>query len=153
MEAVVGVKDRETNKVAAWHVAATDIPHVAGFVAEKAKVGAKAYTDEAAVYNALDPCFDHESVNHSASEYVRGNAHTNGIESLWSMFKRGYHGTYHKMSPKYLDRYLAEISGRHNVREADTVDQMAGLVVGMAGKRLRYSDLIADNGRNSGARS
>ena len=57
MEAVVGVKDRGTNKVAARHVAATDIPHVAGFVAEKAKTGAKGYTDEAAVYNAVDPWF------------------------------------------------------------------------------------------------
>ena len=153
MEAVVGVKDRETNKVAARHVAATDIPHVAGFVAEKARIGAKAYTDEAAVYNALDPWFDHESVNHSANEYVRGDAHTNGIESLWSLFKRGYHGTYHKMSPKHLDRYLAEFSGRHNVREADTIDQMVGVVTGMAGKRLTYAALIADNGLDSGARS
>ena len=93
-----------------------------------------------------------ESVNRSASEYVRGNAHTNGIEWLWSLFKRGHHGTYHRMSPKHLDRYVAEFSGRHNVREADTVEQMARLVAASVGKRLMYGDPIADNGLDSGAR-
>ena len=153
METVVGVNDRETNKVAARHVVATDIPPVAGFVAEKAKIEAKVYWDEAAVYNALDSWFDHESVDHSASEYVRGDAHTNGIESLWSMFKRGYHGTYHKMPPKHLNRYVAEFRGRHNVRKADTAEQMAQLVAASVGKPLMYGDLIADNGLDSGARS
>ena len=152
MEAVVGVKDRETNKVAARHVEDTGIGNVAGFVASKTEVGAKVYTDDAKVYGALDPEFDRESVNHSASEYVRGMAHTNGMESFWSMLKRGYQGTYHKMSPKHLDRYVGEFSGRHNIRPADTLAQMASVVAGMVGKRLRYRELIADNGLESGAR-
>ena len=151
--AVVGAKDRETNRVAARPIPSTSAPYTAGFVAEKTRLGATVYTDEAAAYNALDPWFKREAVNHSSSEYVRGQAHTNGMESFWSMLKRGYHGTFHKMSPKHLDRYIAEFSGRHNVRERDTIDQMAGIVAGMAGKRLRYSDLIADNGLESGARS
>ena len=120
--AVVGTKDRASNKVAARPVPATSAPHTAGFVAERTKPGATVYTDEAAAYNALDPWFKREAVNHSANEYVRGQAHTNGMESFWSMLKRGYHGTYHHMSPKHLDRYVAEFSGRHNVREADTAD-------------------------------
>ena len=101
----------------------------------------------------LKPWYDHEAVNHSVSEFVRGQAHTNGMESFWSMLKRGHQGIYHKFSPKHLDRYVTEFSGRHNAREADTIDQMVGIVVGMAGKRLRYSDLTADNGLDSGARS
>ncbi len=68
------------------------------------------------------------------------------------MLKRGYVGTYHKMSPKHLNRYVAEFSGRHNVREYDTVDQMAELVFAMEGKRLKYKDLIAFNGLSAGAR-
>lgn len=92
-------------------------------------------------------------MNHKIAEYVREQAHTNGMESFWSMLKRGYQGTYHKMSAKHLDRYVTEFSGRHNVRDADTVDQMDSVVTGMAGKRLRYADLIADNGLSSGARS
>ena len=151
--AVVGTKDRETNKVAARPVPATSAPYVAGFVAEKTKPGATVYTDDAAAYNVLGPWFTHESVNHSAGEYVRGQAHTNGMESFWSMLKRGYQGTFHKMSPKHLDRYVAEFSGRHNVREADTGAQMAELVAASVGKRLMYRDLIADNGLSSGARS
>ena len=153
MAAVVGTKDRETNRVAVRHVPHTDGPHVAGFVVEKTKPGAKVYTDEASVYNQLGAWFDHESVNHKVGEYVRGQAHTNGMESFWAMLKRGYQGTYHKMSEKHLERYIEEFSGRHNVRETDTADQMAGLTRGMVGKRLRYADLIADNGLSSGARS
>ena len=84
---------------------------------------------------------------------MRGQAHTNGIESFWAMLRRGYQGTYHKMSPKHLERYINEFSGRHNVREADTIDQMEAAVTHMIGKHLAYRTLIADNGLASGARS
>jgi hypothetical protein len=70
-------------------------------------------------------------------------AHTNGIESFWAMLKRGYKGTYHKMSVKHLSRYVTEFAGRHNVRDFDTLSQMTMLAKGMDGKRLRYDDLVA----------
>ena len=152
-EAVVGAKDRGTNKVRAKVVPVTDAPHVAGFVASQTEDGAKVYTDETKVYNALNEHFDHESVNHSVSGYVRDQAHTNGMESFWSMMKRGYNGIYHKISPKHLDHYVQEFAGRHNVRDADTIDQVQGVVSGMVGKRLRYSELTADNGMLSRARA
>lgn len=59
------------------------------------------------------------------------------------MFKRGYHGTYHQMSRKHLGRYVSEFSGRHNVRDADTVDQMAGMARVIVGKRLTYRGLVS----------
>ena len=68
------------------------------------------------------------------------------------MLKRGYVGTYHKMSHKHLNRYVAEFTGRHNTRPLDTEIQMQNLVEGMRDKRLRYGDLIEDNGLPSGAR-
>ena len=74
-------------------------------------------------------------------EYVNGQAHTNDIESFWSLPKRSYHGTYHHMSAKHLDRYVGEFAGRHNDRPLDTVDQLRAIVRGMVGKRLRYADL------------
>ena len=97
--------------------------------------------------------FDHEAVRHSVGEYVRNMAHTNGIESFWSMLKRAHKGVYHKISPKHLQRYVNEFSGRHDIRERDTLDQMNAVVAGMAGKRLPYRALVADTGRSSGARS
>ncbi len=121
-------------------------------VAEHAAPGATVYTDDAAVYRVLDARYEREAVNHSAGKYVRGAAHTNGMESFWSMLKHGHQGIYRKMSPKHLDRYVAEFSGRHNAREADTAGQMAALVAVSVGKRLMYRDLIAGNGLESGAR-
>ena len=149
--AVVGAKDRATKKVAAKVVASTDKPTLHGFVKEHAAPGAKVYTDDARAYSALP--FDHAVVKHSLKEYVRGDVHTNGIESLWSMLKRAHKGTFHKLSPKHLDRYVQEFAGRHNARDLDTIDQIAEVASGMQGKRLKYKALVADNGLPSGARS
>ncbi len=140
--AVVGAKDRATNHVTARTAKGTDTATLQGFVRETAKPGASVYTDDAAAYRGMSG-YRHEAVNHSAGEYVRQQAHTNGIESLWAMLKRGFHGTYHHFSVKHLDRYVAEFAGRHNDRPSDTVDQMAHLARGMVGKRLRYRDLVA----------
>ena len=105
------------------------------------KPTAQVYTDEAAAYNGLNR--SHETVKHSAREYVHGMAHTNGIESHWAMLKRGYVGVYHQMSAKHLPRYVAEFEGRHNSRRLDTDEQMRIMARGADGKRLRYVDLIA----------
>jgi transposase-like protein len=148
--AVVGAKDRATKQVVAKAVPATDKHTLQGFVKDHADRQATVYTDEARAYETLP--FEHESVKHSVSEYVRGQAHTNGVESFWSMLKRGYYGTFHKLSPKHLDRYVQEFAGRHNLREQDTIDMMGAVVLGMDGKRLKYEDLIKDNGLASGAR-
>ena len=149
--AVVGVKDRATKHVAATVVHATDQETLQGFVEAHAAPGATVYTDDATAYEGLP--FNHATVKHSLSEYVKGDVHTNGIESLWSMLKRAHKGTFHKLSPKHLDRYVQEFAGRHNLRERDTIDQLSALSAGMDGKRLRYRTLIAENGLASGARS
>ncbi len=106
---------------------------------------------DTSAYKGIDR--PHEVVKHSVGEYVRDQAHTNGLESFWAPMKRGYNGVYHKMSPKHLQRYVDEFQHRHNNRPKDTIDQMGGVVHGMAGKNLPYKKLIEDNGLNSGARS
>ena len=148
--AVVGAKDRATNRVSANVVPDTSKNTLHGFVDEHTSPGATVYTDEATAYESLP--FNHASVKHSISEYVKGDVHTNGIESLWATMKRAQKGTFHKLSPKHLDRYVQEFAGRHNLRERDTIDIMGEFVNGMDGKRLKYTQLIADNGLDSMAR-
>ena len=137
---VVGAKDRETNQVSAEVVQGTDRPTLQGFVVDHAEPRAKVYTDEHSGYKGIPN--EHETIGHGAGEYVDGDVHTNGIESFWAMFKRGHKGTYHKMSKKHLHRYVNEFAGRHNARELDTYEQMAGMVLKMDHKRLRYQDLV-----------
>ena len=139
--AVVGAKDRKTNKIKAAVVKVTDAKTLQGFVIATALAGATVYTDDAAAYRGMP--FDHASVRHSVGEYVDGMAHTNGIESFWSMLKRAHKGVYHQISPKHLQRYVDEFSGRHGVREFDTLDQMGAVAAGMVGKRISYRELVA----------
>ena len=101
------------------------------------------YTDDHKAYKGLKHFYAHETVKHSASEYVRGQVHTNGIESFWATLKRGITGVYHHVSVKHLHRYINEFSGRYNIRGLDTLEQMSAIVRGMDQKRLRYADLIA----------
>ena len=149
--AVVGAKDRATKQVVAKVVERTDKANIHSFVADRVSPDAMVYSDDALVYETLPN--PHEVVNHSALEYVRGDVHTNGAESFWSMLKRAHKGTFHKMSPKHLNRYVQEFAGKHNLRDLDTLDIMGAVVLGMDGKSLKYDELIAPNGLDSGART
>ena len=149
--AVAGLKDRASNQVRAKAIRKTDAETLQGLVTEHTEADTTVYSDDATAYMGLP--FDHDTVRHSLSEYVKGDVHTNGIESFWSMLKRAHKGTFHKMSPKHLDRYVQEFAGRHNLRDQDTIDIMGSLVAGMDQKRLKYKELIADNGLDSGARA
>ena len=149
--AVVGAKDRATNRVSAKVVESTDAATLQGFVVDHADAFATVYTDDAGAYASLP--FHHETVKHSVAEYVRGMAHTNGIESFWSMLKRAHKGTFHKISPKHLDRYVQEFAAKHNIRESGTLVQMRDTVANMVGRNLLYRRLVAPNGLSSGARS
>lgn len=149
--AVIGAKDRATNQVRAKVVQRTDAESLQGFVLENTEPAAQVYTDEATAYWGLDR--KHRAVKHSVGEYVSGMVHTNGIESFWCMLKRAHKGTFHKLSPKHLQRYVSEFAGRHNIRNLDTLAQMHNTVIRLVGRNLLYRDLVADNGLDSGARS
>ncbi len=112
------------------------------FVRAHLTPGARLYTDEAATYRGLSD-YRHASVRHGGSEYGRGPVHTNGIESFRALFKRGFRGTYHSMSPKHLHRYAREFEGRHNHKADGALQHMACLVQGMEGKRLTYWELTS----------
>lgn len=139
--AVVGMKDRASNEISAAVVERTDANTLQCFVLENSHDSSEVFTDDARAYCGIPR--KHKSVKHSAGEYVDGMAHTNGIESFWALLKRGYHGTFHQLSPEHLHRYVDEFATRHNIRKHDTLDQLAYLTDKMEGKRLKYADLIA----------
>jgi len=139
---VVGAKDRDDGRIRVRHIETTSSQNLHDFIEFNIQDGSMVYTDDLNAYKSIVPFYKHASVNHSVGEYVNGMVHTNGIESFWATLKRGYKGTYHKMSAKHLSRYVTEFAGRHNVRSLDTIVQMELLAKGFTGKRLRYQDLI-----------
>ena len=138
---VAGAKDRPTKHIRAAIITGTDRATLHGFVNQRTLPEAEICTDDAG-YRGVHR--KHQAVRHGVGEYVRGQVHTNGIESFWALFKRGFTGTYHKMSKKHLPRYVNEFVGRHNMRDLDTKQQMSAVARSLISKRLRYKDLIAD---------
>lgn len=136
---VAGVKDRATNEVRAMVVPSVNAEIIQGFLGGYLDEEAELFTDEHSAYEGMP---NHTTVKHGVGEYVDGQAHINGMESFWANLKRGYHGTYHKMSVKHLSRYISEFEGRHNARDADTLNQMFYMARGMMNKRLTYKQLI-----------
>ena len=105
---VIGAKARGSKRVQAAVIPAATAYQLRGFVYELMLTG-KLYTDDHRGYQKLP---NRVVVNHSKGQYVHGEAHTQGIESFWSMLKRGIYGIYHQVSVKHLHRYLAEFAGR-----------------------------------------
>ena len=138
---VVGMKDRFTNQVQSVVMETPNRDRLHGFIGSRVQKGGTVYTDELQAYRTMP--YHHEAVSHSKGEYVRDDAHTNGIESHWALLKRGYMGIYHQMSRKHLPRYLREFDGRQNTRAMSLLDQMGALAVGSVGRRLPYADLTA----------
>jgi len=112
-------------------------------IRDNVKTGAALMTDEHGAFVGLSDSYNHHRVNHSAGEYVRHYVlHTNGIESVWALFKRQIVGTHHWLSPKHLNAYLGEMTWRFNLRELSEggrVNALLGQTVG----RLTYKALIA----------
>ena len=135
--AVVGIKDRATGK--AQVVEDTSAATLQQFVYDSPEINAEVYTDEAAAYKGRVGV-QHETVKHSVSEYVNGQAHVNGVESFWAVLKRACHGVYHHVSKKHLNRYVAQFAGKHNLRNLDTEVQMQHIGAGMVGRSLLYRE-------------
>ena len=140
--AVAGIKDRKTNRVKAQVVEHVNQGVLQGFIVENTTDDATVFTDEHGAYHNLSKKRRHATVRHPIFEYINGMAHTNGIESFWSMLKRAHTGTFHKMSRKHLNRYVKEFEGRHNRRPPDTEEQMGIMATSALGRRLTFNKLI-----------
>ena len=136
-QAVAGVCERN-GKVRAMMVDRTTKETLHDFIHSNVVMGSKLYTDEHGAYRSLHATYQHESVNHTVGEYVRGMAHTNGIESFWALLKRGYYGTYHFFTWKHLPRYLAEFETRWNMHQLPSDQRLNSMLESSPGRRLTY---------------
>lgn len=140
-QAIMGARERK-GRLKAQMVANTSRKELAYFLHTHVAVGSTLYTDDHPSYLGIGG-FQHESVNHSLKEYVRGQAHTNGIESFWALLKRGYLGVFHHFSWKHLHRYLAEFETRWNMGKLDESERLDAILGAVAGLRLTYEKLTA----------
>jgi transposase-like protein len=139
--AIVSLVERG-GSVRTFHVESADKPTVARIVLGNIAAESRLHTDESRLYQGAEAFFaSHETVTHSAKEYVRGDVHTNSAEGYFSIFKRGMRGIYQHCAEKHLHRYLAEFDFRYNNRirlGCDDVERTNRTLQGIVGKRLTY---------------
>jgi len=116
--AVVGIVEKKqgTGRVRAFTTKQADASVTLPFIKTNVEAGSTLQTDESRIYSRVKRDFTHEFVNHSKYEYVRVGVHTNTIEGFWGQLKRSLDGTYHCVSPKYLQLYVNEFVYRYNYR-------------------------------------
>lgn len=138
--AVMALVERD-GRARSFHVARVDAEHLKGAIRDHVERDASIMTDEWRSYDGLAREFAaHETVSHGKGEYVRGAVHTNTVEGYFSILKRGVNGTYHRISPAHLHRYLNEFDFRYNTRGATDGARMVEALRQSEGKRLMYRD-------------
>ena len=137
---VIGIKERESNRVHTGVMLEVHRNNVHDWLSDKVSDMAALFTDQAQWYVGANVAL-HCSVNHRKKQYVDGDVHTNGIESHWALLKRGYHGTFHFWSDRHMHRYLCEFEGRFNGRDLSSEHRLAQVASGMVGQHLTYANL------------
>jgi transposase-like protein len=137
---VFGAIQRE-GKVITKVVADTTAETLIGEIKKNVETGSVMVSDENSAYNAVGKDYKHVTVNHGKEEYVRGAAHTNSIEGVWSLLKRQIVGIHHNVSPKHLQRYCNEATFRYNQKQS-AQDERFSLSLANCEGRLKYQDLI-----------
>jgi len=138
---VIGVLQRD-GELRAEHLPSSTKTNIQNTVRENVSTEARLITDRAQQYKSLSGEYNHQSVNHTIGEYVRGDVHTNSIEGVWSLFKKQINGTHHWVSKKHLQAYVNEMTWRYNRRNQDEGERVNNLLKYVEG-RLTYAELIA----------
>ena len=143
-QAIIGLRERGGRIMAKPIEKASQI-ELEAVIGDTVETGATIHTDEHSGYSQLHTACQHETVRHSAKEFVNGMAHTNSIESVWALLKRGFNGVYHHWSVKHCHAYVNEFTFRLNEGncKVDTQDRLDSLLTAMAGKRVTYQELTA----------
>ncbi len=111
-------------------------------IREQVSKNSRIMTDEWKSYRGIGKDFDggHQTVNHGAREYARGDTYTNTAESFFALLKRGVYGTFHSVSKKHLHRYMAEFGFRWNTRNMNDGARVMRAIRSSEGKRLMYRE-------------
>lgn len=137
---VLGIMER-SGKVYAVPVVNAKAKTILPIIEAKIESGSTIYTDEFRVYKNLAIDFNHDFVQHSAKQYVSGDVHTNNIENFWSHFSRTVFGTYHHISPKYMERYVNESTFRFNNRNLSEGSKFDVALANGVTKRISHKQL------------
>jgi transposase-like protein len=143
-EPVFGIVERN-GRARTYHMPEVTLKNVVEKIKDNVSIATNAvYTDESRLYGTVPGCIrnhNHETVNHAAHEWVRGDVHTGTIDGYWGLLKRGVIGTHHQISVKHLHRYLSEFQFKWNHRKAQDIFLLviAALVIGSS---LPYVKLI-----------
>lgn len=141
--AVLGILQRHGN-VKAKVIPNTTKKTLHKEVRETVEKGSNLFTDEWRSYRGLGGEYIHEVINHSISQYVMGNVHTNSIENFWTLLKRTIKGTYVSVEPFHLDNYLNEQTFRYNERKKDNQYRFMKVVGGVSGRKITYAELVGN---------
>ena len=131
---VVGLKDRENGQINAEAIQHTNWDMSQGFTSERTDSYVTPYADYLKWYSGIE-CSTRRTVKHTVGKYVRGQAHVNWKESFCVVLSHTYHGVYHKISKKHLNRYIGQLAGKHNLWKFESIDQMSLIVLGMSSSR------------------
>jgi transposase-like protein len=143
---VVALVERK-GRVRSFHMptitAATVKPVLQGQVEQNVRL----MTDGAGLYEKIGKTFaSHETVNHAAGEYARGDVTTNTVEGFFGILKMGIGGVYQHVSPQHFHRYLSEFDFRYSNRKKlgiEDAERADILLQGVVGKRLNYQTVVA----------
>lgn len=141
---VVALVERQ-GRVRAFHVPTVNVATLGPILRGQIAKSARLMTDSAGMYSKIGNHFhSHETVNHVAKEYARGDVTTNTVEGFFGILKRGLNGVYQHVSPEHLNRYLNEFSFRYSNRKITDTERTIEALKGIEGKRLTYR--VIENG-------
>ena len=131
-------------RVRSWPIANITAKTLQDAIRDNVHPSAAIQTDQLSSYQGVGKWFKggHETVNHTAGEYVRGAVSTNEIESYFALLKRGITGSFHSVSKAHLHRYCDEFSFRWNERQTSDAERTAKALTLIAGKRLVYKEPV-----------
>lgn len=139
---IFGMYHRESRTVRAYAISNDELKSINRHITYNVNFSASLMTDDWIGYRGIDKIYSRQSIGHGRGKYVDGDVTTNRIENFWSHFKRGMHGTYIRVTPKHLNKYVQEFTFRFNYRDLSIQKQIEQVLANVSG-RLKYKELIA----------